>query len=64
MFKYSSISNIITSWIILKIIYMYFEFQIEQKSCMRRLIYDLVNLFLFYVLTHDVCFAAYYFAYA
>jgi len=43
---------------------MYFEFQIEQKSCMRRLIYDLVNLFLFYVLTHDVCFAAYYFAYA
>ena len=44
IFKYSSILNIITSWIILKISYMSFEFQIEQKMCMRRLIYDLVNL--------------------
>ena len=62
MFKYSSILNIITYRIILMIIYMCFEFQMEQKSCIRRLIYDLVNLFLFYISTHDVCFAAYYFA--
>jgi hypothetical protein len=37
MFKYSSILNIITSRIILKIIYMYFEFQMEHNICMRRL---------------------------
>jgi hypothetical protein len=60
MFKYSSILNIITSRIILKIIYMSFEFQMEHNICMRRLIYDLVNLLLFYILMHDVCFAAYY----
>jgi hypothetical protein len=62
MFKYSSKLNIITSWVILEIIYMCFEFQMEHSICMRRLIYDLVNLFLFYILTHDVCFAVYYFA--
>ena len=46
MFKYLSILNIITSWIILKIIYMCFEFQMEQNICMRMptCIYDLVRL--------------------
>jgi hypothetical protein len=61
MFKYSSKLNIITSWVILEIIYMCFEFQMEHNICMRRLIYDLVNIFLFYISTHDVRFAAYYF---
>jgi hypothetical protein len=50
MFKYSSKLNIITSWVILEIIYMCFEFQMEHNICMRRLIYDLVNIFLFYIM--------------
>ena len=49
MFKYSLILIIITSRIILKIIYMCLEFQMEHNICMPRLIYDLVNLLLFYI---------------
>ena len=62
MFKYSSILNIIASRIILKIIYMCLEFQMEHNICMRRLIYDLLNLLLFYILMHGEYFATYYFA--
>jgi hypothetical protein len=62
MFKYSLILIIITSRIILKIIYMCLEFQMEHNICMRILIYELVNRFLFYISTRDVCFATYYFA--
>jgi hypothetical protein len=62
MFKYSLILIIITSRIILKIIYMCLEFQMEHNICMPRLIYDLVNLLLFYILMHGEYFATYYFA--